>query len=125
MYLSSHEFEDLKENYNLESLQFKFDNALEDIEKLTVWIKRIQDQIETVKNTEFKYVVNLHRHVTYNGRVEFYINVLSIPCVKNGEKMYYVTISTEMFAGTKRKQALARAKELAAEYKAELDVQGF
>ncbi|MCL6557662.1 MAG: hypothetical protein K6U74_02445 [Firmicutes bacterium] len=119
------EEQELKKNYSLKSLQSRLEDALEDIEKLKAWARLIQDQIDIVKNTKFKYVVYLHRRTTWSGKVEFNVGVWSVPCVENWKMVYYPTILAERFKGTERKQALARAKELVIEYGAELETQGF
>lgn len=119
------EEQELKTYYSLQSLQSKLENALEDIEKLKAWARLIQDQIEVVKNTKFKYVVYLHRRVNWDGKVEFNVGVWHVPCVENWKMMYYPTVLAERFKGTERNKALARAKELVAEYGAELETQGF
>jgi hypothetical protein len=96
---------------------------MKEIEELRSYIKKVKAQIEIVKKTEFKKTV-LFKKVSWGKPVEYEVGLLCIPQIEGGKSMRYKASHYQIFVGgAKKKEAIAYAKALAKEEKAEIEFQ--
>ena len=126
-YQLERELAEIEKQYNPETIIRHIESAQNDIQSLQEGIKRCQEYISRliyhknlVDTVSYKYRAYCHREA-WRTPITYHTGVYKIPCVPHGEERR-TTIDAQKFSGKERGAAIQRAKNLAKQYKCELEL---
>jgi len=118
MWYNQQALDELKRNFDRESLEHRINSALYDLEQINAYLEAVKEQLARVEQTEFIKEVYFERK-KYD-RVYYYVGMRVIPNIENGRNMQYPVIGAKRFTGKEKKQAREYAQKLAQEHGAKI-----
>lgn len=104
--------EELRRNFDRESVETCICLAERDLTDIQNYLKAAREQLQVIDATQFRKEVYFERRKIDN-RVWYFVGLRVIPNVPGGERLSYPVIGAKRFPGNERKIAWAYAEQLA------------